>query len=290
MMKAGKIACAALFAVSLSVQAVTPVINFTGLYNDITGSHTSLVADQFLQGGNTMTLGFQIKDLSGFSNLSYVLVTIFDATNSTLTNLNSDAYHATYKYYRSDESWNILGPSSWGIERLYSTVTKKTTTATNVDVNLVFSIGSSAVEETAVPAWHINIGAVDNSGNTTNIFTSWYLVQNSPILHSGQGGAGLFAAPNPVNLSVDKNVTFLYSPGTTKSWTADLRIYTIYGELVKVVFQGKSFTAGSSLSETWNGKNGAGNQVASGLYSAILDVKYSNGQTEKSTFNFAVYR
>jgi flagellar hook assembly protein FlgD len=70
----------------------------------------------------------------------------------------------------------------------------------------------------------------------------------------------------------------------------DLQIFTIYGELVKNIAMGKSFLADETLNLEWDGNNGSGKQVASGIYTAIMNVKYASSQKERLVFNFAVYK
>jgi flagellar hook assembly protein FlgD len=50
-----------------------------------------------------------------------------------------------------------------------------------------------------------------------------------------------------------------------------IRIYTVSGELVRVIDEGDK-TGGFTYYTTWDGKNMSGAHVASGVYFAVFDV------------------
>ncbi len=97
-----------------------------------------------------------------------------------------------------------------------------------------------------------------------------------------------YAAPTPFKIS-DNKIRFYYL--FSENSIVSLDIYDVNYILVKSICSDKNYSAGSYLNETWNGKNGNGVSVYSGLYIAKLTVKDSN-KNIKSTliFPFAVIK
>lgn len=78
------------------------------------------------------------------------------------------------------------------------------------------------------------------------------------------GIADLANAPNPFNPSTDIRFTvYRAGPGT-------LRVFDLHGRLVRTLFSGR-FSGGSQV-VTWDGRNDAGQSVASGVYTYRLEV------------------
>ena len=277
----------AVFFIS-TVWSATPVINLINLYNDNDGQQTYPTTT--LTGNDYMTVWFQIRDDDGFTNIDTIDVIFWDSNYSSVTDANSDAYHAQYKYYRKYADWSLIGPFSWDIKEICSSGPSSTVSNTfNQNFILVFRPSSQAKEESAQD-WRIAVVVKDNDGNATNKSFSCNLVQIANNETAGSGGV-FFAAPNPVKMSEsDATIHFYYEPGFSDACSVTLEIYTIYGELVKTLLKDQSFSVNQTLSETWDGKNGSNLLVASGIYSAVLTIKYSSGQDEKQYFQFALYK
>ncbi len=87
--------------------------------------------------------------------------------------------------------------------------------------------------------------------------------------------------PNPFGMD-EASTNFVF--WMEKNGTAEIRIYTLLGGLV--YSQQKSFTGGqlydghNNNGLIWNGTNNAGNRVLNGVYIAILNIRYSDGQSK----------
>ncbi len=97
-----------------------------------------------------------------------------------------------------------------------------------------------------------------------------------------------YGAPAPFKIS-DSTIRFYYS--ITEDSYVTLEIYDANYFLVKTVEDDKKYSVGDSLDAVWDGKNGEGISVYSGLYVAKLIIKDSNKNIKStSMFPFAIIR
>lgn len=268
--------------------SATPQITLLQLFNDNDGQKTNPATA--LTGNDEMTLWFQVKDFDGFTNIETIDVIFWDSNHSSLTDVNSDEFHAQYKYYNEFSDWSLIGPFSWAISKEYSTGPAVGIAASNEqNFTLVFKPGAKAVEEYN-PDWKITIVVKDHDGNQTNMTKSYSLTQIDTSSSVGSGGV-FYIAPNPFKFTDSNSLLHLYyEPGFSANCTVSLEIFTISGDPVKTIFSDKHYSAGQTLSETWNCQNGVNVSVASGIYTAVLSIKYESGEPEKQYFKFAIYK
>jgi len=268
--------------------SATPQITLLQLFNDNDGQKTNPAIA--LTGNDEMTLWFQVKDHDGFTNIENIDVVFWDSNHSAVTDANSDEFHAQYKYYNEFSDWSLIGPFSWSINEEYSTGPAVGTASSNEqNFTLVFKPGAKAIEEYNKD-WKITVLVKDHDGNQTNFTKAYSLNQIETSSSAGSGGV-FYIAPNPLKFIDDSTLLHLYyEPGFSSACTVTLEIFTISGNLVKTIFSDKHYSAGETLAETWNCQNGVNVSVASGIYTAVLSVKYESGQTEKKYFKFAIYK
>ena len=99
-----------------------------------------------------------------------------------------------------------------------------------------------------------------------------------------------YGAPAPLKIKSSSDKIRFYYKLENNCWVT-LKIYNINYKLVKIVQNEEYYSAGSNLDASWDGKNGIGQPVISGVYVAILEIKNENGDIEKlDPFSFAVIR
>lgn len=279
----------ALVLASLFCLSATPAVDQIGLYKDDNGSTSN--PGTKLTGGDPMTLAFRtVTTPDPFSTLDLITITFWNTNEATLNSPDSQ-FHATYHYYCDTQDWSLLaGAASWELNKSYSTWFTNSSTNRLQSFRLVFTPGKT-VPAATLPVWKMNIKLVNDSAEMTNVQSSYPFSAYSGSSTGQAGGGTLFGAPNPVNIGIaGQKIQFLYSKVWGSDCTVDLQIYTIYGELVKNVAMGKPYLSDETLNLDWDGNNGSGKQVASGIYTAIMNVKYATSQKERLVFNFAVYK
>lgn len=133
-----------------------------------------------------------------------------------------------------------------------------------------------------------------NTGNQGTPLVNSYevTVTNLPSVNAAElknVSIKFYAAPAPLRIENSSATRFYYR--FARDCTADLLIYDTNYNLVRKVSEGKPYTAGSYLDAVWDAKNGAGLNVISGVYIAILEIKNSDGSKESpDPFAFAVIR
>jgi hypothetical protein len=270
------------------VLAVPPAVSWysTGLFEDSNGQSTIPSTDTIL-GNSFMTMVFDAGDPDGWSDVTSVKVRIWNTNAATNAGYNKD--FAEFKYYPADAHWTCLGPALWDIENTYSSGPAATNTSTAAQrMYLVFKPSSQATATGAVKSWKIRVTVADGS-SSTNIVMKCRLRQTAS---SSPSDGGVFSArPNPFKIERDGTMTFAYEPGFSEDCKVDLSILTIYGESVITLADAKQYLQGQAMGLDWDGKNGAKQPVASGIYTARLRVTYSESKrTESLLFNFAVFR
>ncbi len=271
--------------------AVVPSVQLVGLYMDDHGNPPITPTTGTLTGNDPMTLWFKVNTPSGYTNISRIAVTMWDdGAGSSFSDINSEN-HATFIYYCNTGDWSLLsGSYSWNLNKFYSSSVLNTNTSTNIqNFKLVFTPGKLAQTEVTTN-WKIHICVSNNNNESSNIQRAYKL---TPVTSAGSnqyGGGVLFASPNPLNLGLGQTIKFSYSKTFGTDCTLTLQVFTIYGDLVKTLAQDKAFTGDMTLGIEWDGKNGVGRQVASGIYTAVLGINYSGEHKEKQVFNFAVYK
>ncbi|MBI3292239.1 MAG: carboxypeptidase regulatory-like domain-containing protein, partial [Elusimicrobia bacterium] len=165
------------------------------------------------------------------------------------------------------------------------------------NVKLAKQLGLSAVQN----GEFVYTGAQTTASGTFSILSS---AQSGSTQGSAYTGASLNAYnfPNPFNMTT--KTLSLTSGGSTSSLSTSgtiirydlpsanggrvlVRIYTLAGELVRVIDEGDK-TGGFTYYTTWDGKNKDGENVASGVYFAVFDVP---GQKPKDhTIKMAVLK
>jgi len=98
-----------------------------------------------------------------------------------------------------------------------------------------------------------------------------------PVFVQAIGFVEELEAPEIIeNYGLDQNYPNPFNPDTVISFSvsteskATLKIYNVKGELVKTLFQNMFLVEDRRYREVWNGKDGKGNSVSSGVYLALL--------------------
>ncbi|MBN1897181.1 MAG: hypothetical protein JW827_00250 [Spirochaetes bacterium] len=99
-----------------------------------------------------------------------------------------------------------------------------------------------------------------------------------------------YGAPSPFKKEDDSSaIRFYYD--IKEAGRASLKIYDINYNLVRIIQSDEPYFKDSTLNATWDGKNGKGILVLSGVYVAILEfTKDSGGKEKPDPFIFAVIR
>jgi len=98
-----------------------------------------------------------------------------------------------------------------------------------------------------------------------------------------------YGAPAPFKIGAAEKIRFYYE--FKKDCKITLKIYDVNYRLVRIIKNGEYYSAHENLDATWNGKNGAGYFVMSGVYVAVLEIENDDGSTEKpDPFVFAVIK
>lgn len=95
------------------------------------------------------------------------------------------------------------------------------------------------------PVWHFSV----------------YVLRGIPF---GKDLSKVYVFPNPFNPNVHGKITF-----AELTATAEIRIFTIVGELIKTI----EVTPQHSGRPTWDGRNDAGEKVASGIYIYVITTE-----------------
>ncbi len=96
-------------------------------------------------------------------------------------------------------------------------------------------------------------------------------------------------APSPLEINdEDSRIKFYYM--FKKDCEATFEILDPNYNLVKTLFENKTYSSGESLNTTWNGKNGNEIYVMSGVYIAILKINNDGTEGSPDPFIFAVIR
>ncbi|PIP39379.1 hypothetical protein CO110_02810 [Candidatus Desantisbacteria bacterium CG_4_9_14_3_um_filter_40_11] len=103
----------------------------------------------------------------------------------------------------------------------------------------------TAVNICTAPVWHFSV----------------YALRGIPF---GKDLYKVYVYPNPFRPAIHNEITF-----AEVTDTATIRIFTIAGELVKTI----EVTPADSGSPRWNGKNDAGERVASGIYIYLITTE-----------------
>ncbi len=97
-----------------------------------------------------------------------------------------------------------------------------------------------------------------------------------------------YGAPAPFKIG-SSPMRFYYT--FSKNCSVTLKIYDLNYRLVKTVQKDMHYAVKDNLGAVWDGKNGDGYTVLSGVYIAILEITNDDGTTEKmDPFSFAVVR
>lgn len=80
--------------------------------------------------------------------------------------------------------------------------------------------------------------------------------------------------PNPFNPDLEEAKVEYYLENDA---SVTIKIYTITGNLVKIIKENELKTKGLHYEDTWDGKNSAGKKVKSGVYVCFIKVKYVDG-------------
>ncbi len=123
------------------------------------------------------------------------------------------------------------------------------------------------------------------TGNGTPLLNQWKVTIN--IFSTVESNLPLYSdrfygAPTPFKSS-DSNLRFYYTFNEDSYVT--LEIYDSGYNLVKIIEDNRFYSGGSSLDATWDGRNGNGIKVSSGLYMAKIIIKDKNNSI-KDTYNF----
>lgn len=94
-----------------------------------------------------------------------------------------------------------------------------------------------------------------------------------------------FPNPFPAGRSETTIAYYLERPARVS-----LKLWTGHGELVRTLLDGEARAAGLQQADRWDGKNGRGNLVQSGVYLAELTVRYEGGGEERLLRKLAVLR
>lgn len=93
--------------------------------------------------------------------------------------------------------------------------------------------------------------------------------------------------PNPFNSDLEKAKIEYYLENDA---LVTIKIYTITGNLVKILKEKESKSKGLHYEDTWDGKNSAGKKVKSGVYICFIKVKYADGSETKLKKKIVVLR
>ena len=137
------------------------------------------------------------------------------------------------------------------------------------DINQDGIVDGTMVGETSLKMYVMEDGGwVEVQGGTidtvANIFTApvWHFsVYGLRGIPFAKDLSRIYAYPNPFNLGLQGKITF-----AELTDTAEIRIFTIAGELVKTI----EVTPQDSGKPTWDGRNEAGERVASGIYLYVI--------------------
>ena len=137
------------------------------------------------------------------------------------------------------------------------------------DINQDGIVDGTMVGETSLKMYALEDGGwVEVQGGTidtvANIFTApvWHFsVYGLRGIPFAKDLSRIYAYPNPFNLGLQGKITF-----AELTDTAEIRIFTIAGELVKTI----EVTPQDSGKPTWDGRNEAGERVASGIYLYVI--------------------
>ena len=258
----------------------------TGLYNDKHGSASGSPVDT-ITANQAQTLIFKIKDPSGYDSLELIKIVVWNTNFATLATNNSDQYKAEYIFYPKTGVWAQLpGSPSWDLQETFCSAPATTNTSTNLmRFALVFEAGDKAQVDTAVKSWRITVSASNLGGGVTSSSTNLFLKFIAD--YTGLAGSSLLGVRSPFIISEYKTMDFFYQANDNADIT--LIIYTIYGEPVKTLIDNMAVVNGQTVTIDWDGKNGVGRTVASGIYSAIL-TSQGDGGKQTLVFNFAVYK
>lgn len=85
--------------------------------------------------------------------------------------------------------------------------------------------------------------------------------------------------PNPFNVTYDEYTYFEYYLDNESVVT--IRVYSMTGKLVRTIIENEKKKNGYHEDDTdkWDGKNANNEQVAGGVYLAVIDIKSSDGKT-----------
>ncbi|MEK7814145.1 MAG: FlgD immunoglobulin-like domain containing protein [Candidatus Desantisbacteria bacterium] len=137
------------------------------------------------------------------------------------------------------------------------------------DINQDGIVDGTMVGETSLKMYALEDGGwVEVQGGTidtaANIFTAsvWHFsVYELRGIPFAKDLSRIYAYPNPFNPCLQGKITF-----AELTDTAEIRIFTIAGELVKTI----EVTPQDSGKPTWDGRNEAGERVASGIYLYVI--------------------